>query len=113
MSKLIYGVLLLCLTYIIGWHILYGQLISEWYKKYQHIIVWLCVPSTYISVYSVNMISEYFNGKVWPNRIISFSVGLILFTILANIHFDEKLTYKTCTLLGLSCLIVVLQILWK
>jgi len=113
MSKLICGVILLCVTYIIGWHMLYGPLINDWFKKYQYITIWLSVPSTYVSIYSVSLISEYFNGKVWPNRIFSFSVGIILFTILANIHFDEKINHKTATLLGLSALIVALQILWK
>jgi hypothetical protein len=113
MSKLIYGVGLLCVAYIIGWHMLYGPLISDWFKKYQFITIWLSVPNTLISIYSVGLISEYFNGKVWPNRIFSFSVGIILFTILANIHFDEKMNFKTFSLLALSGLIVALQILWK
>lgn len=113
MLKLITGVVLLCFSYVIGWHMLYGPMINDWFKKYQYITIWLSVPTTYISIYSVSLISEYFNGKVWPNRIFSFSVGIILFTILANIHFDEKINYKTLTLLALSGLIVALQILWK
>lgn len=113
MGKLILGVCLLCVSYIIGWHMLYGPQINDWFKKYQYITIWLSVPNTYISIYSVGLISEYFNGKVWPNRIFSFSVGIILFTILASIHFDEKLTCKTLSLLSLSGLIVALQVLWK
>lgn len=91
---------------------LYGQLINDWYKKYQFYIIFLSIPTTYISIYSVKLMSEYFNGKVWPNRIISFSVGIIFFTILSSIYFDEKLNAKTMTLIALSFLIVVLQIIW-
>lgn len=112
MNKLIYGILLLSVTYVIGWHVLYGQFINEWYKKYQNVLVFLCIPSTYISIYSVKLLSEYFDGKIWPNRIISFSVGIIYFMILSSIYFNEKLTIKTITLLCLSLLIVVLQIIW-
>lgn len=113
MSKLIAGISLLCVSYIIGWHMLYGPIINDWFKKYQYLTIWLSVPNTYISIYSVGLISEYFNGKVWPNRIFSFSVGIILFTVLAGIHFNEKVTTKTLVLLLLSALIVVLQVVWK
>lgn len=112
MNKLLAGVLLLSVTYVIGWHMLYGQFINDWFKKYQNLLIFLSIPTTYISIYSVKLMSEYFEGKIWPNRIISFSVGIIFFTILSLIYFDEKVTLKTFTLLCLSLLIVVLQIIW-
>jgi len=36
-----------------------------------------------------------------------------MFTILTHIYFNEKLSYKTLTLIALSGLIVILQIIWK
>jgi len=66
-----------------------------------------------LSIYSVRLISEYFDGKMWPNRILTFSIGIVMFTMLTQIYFNEKLNAKTLVLIGLSGLIVALQVLWK
>jgi len=113
MAKLFTGLFFLSLSYTVGWHMLYGQFISDWYKKNQNYLLFLSIPTTYLSILSVRYISEYFNGQVWPNRIFTFSIGIVLFTILTNYHFDEKIGCKTGTLLFLSAVIVALQILWK
>jgi hypothetical protein len=63
---------------------LYGPLINDWFKRFQYLTIWLSVPNTLITIYSISLISECFNGKIWPNRIFSFSVGIILFTIFKN-----------------------------
>lgn len=111
--KLVIGVTILIFVYIIGWHQLYGQFINEFYKKYQYWLVLLSIPSTLLSIYSVRLISEYFDGKMWPNRILTFSIGIVMFTMLTQIYFNEKLNAKTLVLIGLSGLIVALQVLWK
>jgi len=107
MSKLFLGLIILILVYIVGWHQLYGQFIHEYFKKYQWYLIFLSLPCTYFSIIAARLISEYFNGKMWPNRIFTFSI------ILTQIYFNEKLNIKTLTLIGLSGLIVILQVLWK
>jgi len=111
--KLLIALAILIFVYIIGWHQLYGQFIHEFYKKYQWYLVFLSVPNTLLSIYAAKILTEVFEGKMWPNRIFTFSIGIIMFTILTQIYFTERLTLKTLTLIGLSGLIVVLQILWK
>ena len=76
-------------------------------------MVFLSVPNTILSIYAAKMLFDVFDGKIWPNRIFTFSIGIIMFTVLTQIYFNEKLSLKTLTLIGLSGLIVVLQILWK
>jgi hypothetical protein len=92
---------------------LYGQFIHEYYKKNQHWLILLSIPCTYLAVYSNKLTTEYFDGKVWPNRIISLSIGLIGFYILSSIYFDEKPTIKTAVVITLALAAVVLQIFWK
>ncbi len=100
-------------VYIIGWHQLYGQFISNFYKKYQYWLVLLSIPTTMISVYAARILAEAFNGQMWPNRILTFCIGMIMFSLLTLFYFNEKLTIKTITLLFLTLLIVILQIIWK
>jgi hypothetical protein len=111
--KLIFAILLLSIVYIIGWYQIHGQFLSEWFKKYEYYLVWISVPSTLISIRAIKLINEYFNGLIWPNRILTFTIGIILFTFLTSFHFGEKLSIKTLTLLSLCASIVILQVIWK
>lgn len=111
--KLFYGLCLLVIVYVVGWHQLYGQFLHEAFKRYQYPMLLLSMPNTLLSIYSVKLISEHFDGKIWPNRIFTFSIGMLMFTILTTFYFNEHLTPKTLTLIGLSVLIVVLQVVWK
>ena len=113
MTKLFLAVSILLIVYIVGWHQLYGQFIHNFYKKYEMWLIWLSVPNTLLSIYATKILTEYFNGKMWPNRIFTFSIGIVMFTILTTIYFNERLSVKTLTLIGLCGLIVTLQVLWK
>lgn len=92
---------------------MYGQFVNNFYKKYELLLVWISVPTTLLSIYATKLLTEYFDGKMWPNRIFTFSIGIIMFSILTHLYFDEKLNLKTLTLIFLSALIVILQIYWK
>jgi hypothetical protein len=111
--KLLFALSILIFVYIIGWHQLYGQFIHEFYRKYQWYLIFLSIPNTILSIYAAKILAEVFEGKIWPNRIFTFSIGIIMFTILAQIYFNEKLSLKTLTLIGLSGVIVILQVIWR
>ena len=111
--KLLLAIILLSTVYIIGWYQIHGQFVSDWFKKYEYYLIWISVPSTLVSIRAIKLINEYFNGLIWPNRILTFTIGIIFFTILTSFHFGEKLNIKTLTLLCLCGIIVILQVLWK
>ncbi len=111
--KLFLAILLLSLVYVVGWYQIHGQFLSEWFKKYEYYLIFISVPSTLISIRAIKLINEHFNGLIWPNRILTFTIGIILFTFLTSFHFGEKLSLKTLTLLCLCGIIVALQVIWK
>jgi hypothetical protein len=111
--KLFLAILLLSLVYVVGWYQIHGQFLSEWFKEYEYYLIFISVPSTLISIRAIKLINEHFNGLIWPNRILTFTIGIILFTFLTSFHFGEKLSLKTLTLLCLCGIIVTLQVLWK
>ena len=111
--KLLLAIILLSTVYIIGWYQIHGQFLWDWFKKYEYYLIWISVPSTLVSIRAIKLINEYFNGLIWPNRILTFTIGIIFFTILTSFHFGEKLSIKTLTLLCLCGIIVILQVLWK
>ena len=111
--KLFLAILLLSIVYIVGWYQIHGQFLWEWFKKYEYYLIWISVPSTLISIRAIKLINEYFNGLIWPNRILTFCIGIILFSILTSIHFEEKINIKTLILLILATIMVTLQVFWK
>ena len=111
--KLFFALSLLSVVYAIGWYQIHGQFIHPWFKKYELYLIWISVPTTYVSIKAIKLVNEYFEGKIWPNRIITFTIGIIFFSFLTAYHFNEKINAKTITLVGLCAVIVCLQIFWK
>lgn len=62
---------------------------------------------------SVRYFIDAFDGEIWPSRLIGFSIGIIVFTLMSHYIFKEPLSIKTivCLLLGFS--IVAIQVLWR
>jgi hypothetical protein len=111
--KLAIALLLLSIVYVMGWYQIHGQFINEWFRKYEFYLIWISVFTTYVSIKAIKLINEHFNGQIWPNRIITFTIGMILFSLLTSFHFGEKINIKTFTLLLLCSIIVTLQVFWK
>lgn len=111
--KLFLALMMLALVYVLGWHQIYGQFVSDTYKKYQWFLVLLSVPTTIISAKAIQLITEHFDQKTWPSRMFTFSIGIVMFTLLSSYYFNEKITVKTGVLILLSISIVLLQAFWK
>lgn len=111
--KLLLAIVLLATSYCLGWHQLYGQFVHPFFKKYQLWLLPVSIPMTAISLMAVKLITEHFDQKTWPSRIFTFSIGIIMFTLLNNYYFNEKINAKTATLIFMCVVIVILQIVWK
>ena len=62
---------------------------------------------------SVQKLVDGFDGQMWPSRLIGFGIGVIVFTIMAQLLFGEPLTSKTIACLILSLGIILVQLFWK
>jgi multidrug transporter EmrE-like cation transporter len=54
-----------------------------------------------------------FDGQMWPSRLIGFSIGAVVFSLLSWTIFNEPLTTKTIVCLGLAVMILMVQLFWK
>lgn len=113
MPNLFYGILYGILGQIGSFVQLQAALKYGWYPKYQWPLLLVAIPLSWFYVKSVQYFIAAFDGEIWPSRLLGFSIGIIMFTILSAIMFKEPFTPKTivCLLLGFS--IVAIQILWK
>lgn len=84
-----------------------------WYDKYPLLILFSAVPGLWFYIKSVNYFITYFNGNIFPVRLIGFSIGIVVFTIMARVLFGEQFTLKTLVSFTLAFTIVLIQIYWK
>jgi hypothetical protein len=89
------------------------SLSSDWMKQHPLTMSLLGVPISYVYIYATKYLVEAFNGDLWPQRLIGFSMGMMAFAFLTFIHFNQAITLKTAVTLALATAIVVIQIVWK
>ena len=81
-----------------------------WYEKYQWVVILASVPLGWLYIKSVNYFIAGFGGQIWPSRLLGFSVGIIVFTLMSHYLFREPLNIKNgvCLLLGFTILMIQL-----
>lgn len=112
-KALIAGLSLFLLGQILVWYQLNGQFISEWVKSRPLLMSLMGVPISYVYLYATKHTVEAFNGDLWPQRLIGFSMGMVAFAFLTWFHLNQTLSLKTLTTLGLALSILLIQIFWK
>ena len=113
LQKLIWGTLLFLLGQTLVWYQINGQFLTEWIKERPLLMSLLGVPISYVYIYATKDLVNAFNGDLWPQRLIGFSMGMIAFAFLTWVHFHQAITLKTAVTLALATAIVVIQIIWK
>jgi len=111
--QLIRGTLLFLLGQTLVWYQINGQFLTDWIKERPLTMSLLGIPISYVYIYATKDLVSYFNGDLWPQRLIGFSMGMIAFAFLTWIHFQQAITLKTAVTLALATAIVVIQIIWK
>ena len=103
------------LLFVVGqslvWFQLNGQFMSEWFKNNTLTLSLLGIPISYIYIYATKYGVKAFDGLLWPQRFLGFSVGIIIFALMSHYIMNESLNIKTILSLTLSFLIILVQIL--
>lgn len=113
MRNLIIGVLFSILGQILAFFQLQGPIKYEWLKNNTWFSVLMGIPISYLFIISINHLIRAYDGALWPSRIIGFSIGTIMYGIMAKLLFDEKVSFKTGICLSLAILIILIQVFWK
>jgi multidrug transporter EmrE-like cation transporter len=106
---MIYGLLAQILTFLQ----LQGNIKYNWFEKYPIALLSMSIPISYMFIKSVEYMVVYYNGEIWPSRLIGFAIGIIVFALMSYFIFDEPITLKTLICLILGGCILGIQILWK
>ena len=112
-TKLITGTLLFLLGQILVWYQINGQFLSNWIKNHPLVMSLMGIPISYVYIVATRDLVIAFDGELWPQRLIGFSMGMIAFAFLTWFHLNEALTAKTAVTLTLALAIVLIQVFWK
>ncbi len=111
--KLLLGILFGTIAQILVFLQLQGSLKYESLQNYKWLILLSGIPITWLFIESVRYIYEWSDGQLWPGRLIGFSIGIVVFTVMSILLFGEGISLKTLTCLILSIAILAIQIFWK
>jgi hypothetical protein len=111
--NIFYGVILGIIAQALIFFQLQGQFKFDWIREHPLIMAIIGIPVSYMFIYSSRYLVEAFDGQLWPSRLIGFGVGMIVYTVMAKLWFNEPVTIKTATCLLLSIAIVLIQLFWE
>jgi len=112
-TKLITGTLFFLLGQVLVWYQINGQFLSDWIKNHPLIMSLLGIPISYVYIVATRDLVIAFDGELWPQRLIGFSMGMIAFAFLTWFHLNQAITAKTAVTLALAAAIVLIQVFWK
>jgi hypothetical protein len=113
MKQLIYFLLLSFLAHFLVWIQLNLQFIDSRLKSYNTWLVLAGIPISWLWIKATEHGVASFDGKFWPQRLIAFSIGILLYTLLTHYFFGEKIDAKSMACISLAFAIVMIQIFWK
>ena len=95
------------------WFQLKGQFLFEFFKRNQFLMALMGVPISYLFLNATKYGVTYFEGQLWPQRMLGFTSGILIFTVLAYYMKGESMSLKTMISVFLAFVIVVLQVFMK
>ena len=110
---LIYGFLLFMGAQLVAWVQVYGILIWPKLKANMWVVYILAPIIAFFYIHGTRHIVAFYDGVVWPSRLIAFSAGILVFSILTAIFMKEGINLKTAVSIVLCIAILLIQILWK
>lgn len=110
MILLTLAIAMFALAQSMAWLQINGQFVSDWCKNNSFLLSLLGVPISYLFIHATGLTFVALDNKAWPGRLLTFAVGIVVFTVLTWLLLGEQLTWKTAVSLTLTLIIIALQI---
>ena len=105
-------IIVVFIAQIVTWFQLNLQFINPKFKDNYWLLL-SGIPITWLFMKATSLGVQAFGGEMWPQRLISFATGILIFTAMTHFIIGENLTIKNAVCLGLAVLIVLIQVLLK
>ena len=104
---------LIFISQLIIWFQLNGQFIWPSFTKNELMLSLIGAPISWMLIKATKYGYLAFEGVLWPQRLIAFATGIILFSLFTWLFLNEGINTKTSVCLILSLVIVLIQMFWK
>ena len=104
---------LIFISQLIIWFQINGQFVWPSFSKNEILLSLVGAPISYMLIKATKYGWIAFEGVLWPQRLIAFATGIILFSLCTWLFLGEGITTKTSICLILSVVIVLIQVFWK
>jgi hypothetical protein len=112
-KNIMYGALFFILGQAVVWIQVNGPILWQWAKDWRLALMLVGVPITWLFMEGTRYLVDGFHGAFWPSRFISFSMGIIVFTLFTWIFKGEGITFKTTISLILAFGIICTQLFFE
>jgi len=112
-NDLLVGVFLFTIAHILTFYQLNGQFIWKWFQKNEWVIIVSGVILSVFYIWGTKYTVSGTGNLLWPARFIGFGIGMVIYSILVNHHFNEGINSKTINSLILCVILICVQIFWK
>jgi len=92
---------------------LQGHSFNKWIRDNPLLMALFGLPFGYLVIKASREMIKLWNGEAWPNRLIGFCLGVVVFSFMSWYLLKEPLTLKTSICLFLCFIILLIQIMWK
>jgi hypothetical protein len=101
------------LSQVFVFYQLQGHSWNKWIKDNPFWMSVLGLPFTYYTIKAARVMIELYDGQSWPNRLIGFGLGVVIFSIMSWFLLKEPMNLKTIICLFLSFCILLIQLFMK
>ena len=114
-KDLLIGAGLFSIAHILTFYQLNGQFLksTDWFRNNVTLVAAAGIILSFFYIWGTKYTVSGMDGLLWPARFMGFGVGMIIYAILVNYHFNEGITPKTAVSLALALLLICIQVLWK
>jgi hypothetical protein len=112
-KHVILGFFIFIIGQILVWLQVNGPLLWPWAREWRWGLLLLGIPITWLFQEATALLVTGFDGNFWPSRFISFTAGIIIFSIMTYLFKAESITIKTALSLTLAFGIIIIQLFWK
>jgi len=104
-----------CVAHVLTFYQLNGQFLksTDWFRNNLTLVAAAGIILSYFYIWGTKYTVSGMEGLLWPARFIGFGIGMIIYAIFVQYHFNEGISPKTAVSLCLALLLICIQVLWK
>ena len=112
---LLIGIASFIVAHILTFYQLNGLFLksTDWFRKNILIVAGAGIILSFFYIWGTKYTVSGMEGLLWPARFIGFGIGMIIYAIFVNYHFNEGINTKTWISLALALILILIQVFWK